>query len=532
MGFKKDINKDIGKRISHNDNNEGDKQTPYLGDRLIDNINKVKKDMNDSSDLSIRLVQLNNHIKYAILFIKNLIEERTLNSISTQLMELNNDENNHGEKNNKNVFNLFYSMLLGCRDVTEGDDYDSLYSFLLNGNTLILVDGCNKFIAVNTYHPEGREVDEPTSQTVIRGSKEAFVEKIDINISLIRKRIKSKSLVVENLTLGDVTNTTIMLMYIEHLAKKDIIHEIKRRLKQIKIDGVLDSGYIEELIKDDPFSIFPTFLNSEKPDAVSGALLEGRVAIFVDGTPYVLTAPCLFNEFFQVSEDYFHNFIIASMVRLIRYLAFFLTLLVPAFYIALTTFHQEMIPTPLLISIAAQREGVPFPAFVEAAIMLITFEILQEAGIRMPRAVGPAISIAGALVIGQAAVEAGIISAVMVIVVSITAISSFAITNYSMANGVRVLRFLFMILASIYGLYGIFMGLIILTLHLSKLKSIGIPYLTPMAPMIKGQNKDTILRAPLWTLKFRPVMTQETNELRINMGQPVESIKKDNQELR
>jgi spore germination protein KA len=278
-------------------------------------------------------------------------------------------------------------------------------------------------------------------------------------------------------------------VYIQNIAKDEIVQEIRTRLGKIEIDGILESGYIEELIKDDRYSIFPTFLSSEKPDSVAAALLEGKVAILVDGTPYVLTAPALMIEFLQSSEDYYHHYIVSSMMRFLRVMAFLLTLIVPATYIAVTTFHQEIIPTPLLVSIAAQREGVPFPALLEALMMEITFEILREAGIRMPRAIGPAISIVGALVLGQAAVEAGIISAAMVIVVSITAISSFAIPNYEMSNAIRLIRFILMLLAGVLGLYGVLMGLIVLVLHLCKIKSITVPYLTPIAPKNRAATR-------------------------------------------
>ncbi len=356
--------------------------------------------------------------------------------------------------------------------------------------------------------PKGRVITEPTTQNVIRGSKEAFTENIKENISLVRKRIKDKALRVESLSIGTITNTQIALMYIDKVAKEEIVDEIKRRLNKIKIDGILESGNIEELIKDDRYSIFPEFLSSEKPDSVAAALLEGKFAIFTDGTGYVLTAPAMFIEFLQASEDYYHQYMVSSVIRLIRYLALLLTLFIPAAYVALVTFHQEMIPAPLLISLAAQREGVPFPALFEAILMEVIFEILREAGIRLPRVIGPAISIVGALVLGQAAVEAGIVSAVMVIVVSITAISSFAIPNYSMANAVRLIRFAFMFLAGIFGLYGVFMGLIALILHLCKLKTIGIPYMAPIAPKTKYAMKDTILRYPIW-IKFKKAGQQK-----------------------
>ncbi|NLD47621.1 MAG: spore germination protein, partial [Clostridiaceae bacterium] len=347
-----------------------------------------------------------------------------------------------------------------------------------------------------------------------------------------RKRLKTKDLRIENLTLGNLTNTKVSLMYIDKIAKQEIVDEIRRRLNKIKIDAIIDSGNIDELIRDDRFSIFPELQNSEKPDSVTANLLEGRVAIFVDGSSFVLTAPALFVEFLQVSEDYYHHFIVSTFIRVLRYSAVFLTLFVPAIYISLLTFHKEMIPTPLLISIASQREGIPFPTFIEAMLMEGVFEILREAGIRMPRVVGPAISIVGALVLGQAAVEAGIVSAFMVIIVSITAISSFAIPNYSLGNAVRIIRFVLMVLAGLFGLYGVFMGFITLILHLCKLKSIGIPYMLPIAHKTKYAAKGSIIRYPLWHNKTQTIAISGFNIPGADADNVVTKKEKENPEFR
>jgi spore germination protein KA len=277
------------------------------------------------------------------------------------------------------------------RKVTQGSSLEKVLDGLLSGELVFLIDGKNEFLSIDAYSPEGRAVEEPTSQSIVRGPMEGFTEELGINVALIRKRIRDKELKLENLTIGNRTITNVTLMYINDLAKQEIIDEIRRRLNAIQIDGILESGYIEELIKDNRYSIFPTFLNSEKPDTVAACLLEGKAAILVDGTPFVLTAPALFAEFFQASEDYYHQYHIATLVRLFRYMALILSMFVPALYIALAAFHQEMIPTPLLISMLAQREGVPFPSAVEVFMMEGIFEIMREAGIRMPRIIGPAI---------------------------------------------------------------------------------------------------------------------------------------------
>jgi spore germination protein KA len=513
------------------ENNKVNESISNISKDISENITKIKNDFGYSSDLKVDYFKFDNNkdLICANLYIKTLVDKSILNTLS---LELNNLKCQSCSPKSDMNFDTLMGCFSGLRDSKEGFNYETLYDDLLSGNTVFLIDGFNKFFTVVTTTDEGRSIQEPTSQTIIRGPKDGFTEKINCNTLLIRRRIKNKDLRIENLSIGSVTKTTISLMYIDKIAKDEIVQEIRARLGKIKIDCILESGYIEELIKDDRHSIFPTFLNSEKPDSVVAALLEGKAAILVDGTPYVLTAPALMVEFFQVSEDYYHHYIISSTMRFLRYVAFFLTLLTPATYVAITTFHQEMIPTPLLISIAAQREGVPFPVLIEALSMEFTFEILREAGIRMPRAIGPAISIVGALVLGQAAVEAGVISAAIVIVVSITAISSFAVPNYEMSNAIRVLRFSLIFLAGVLGLYGVFMGLIILVLHLCKIKSIGVPYLTPIAPKVKGGNKDTFFRFPLWKMKYRPTYISGTNKVRVDEKNPVTSNQKKKPELR
>ncbi|QTL99242.1 spore germination protein [Iocasia frigidifontis] len=502
-----------------------------ISKNLNKNISKIKDDFGHSSDLVINYFKLdkNKDLICANIYIDSLVDRSTINNLSSELTKLKYEYCNSKPEISFDVLMNYFS---GLTDSIDSYDYDTLYENILAGNTVFLIDCYDKFFTVLTKNDEARSVTEPTSQTVIRGPKDGFTEKINKNIQLIRERIRNKNLKIENLSIGSITKTRVSIMYINKIARDEIVQEIRNRLDQIEIDGILESGYIEELIKDNRYTIFPTFINSEKPDSIVGALLEGKVAILINGTPFVLTAPALMIDFLHSSEDFYHNYIVSSMLRFFRFIAFFLTLLVPSLYIAITSFHQEIIPTSLLISIAAQREGVPFPALVEALLMELTFEIIREAGIRMPRAIGPAISIVGALVLGEAAVNAGIISSVMVIVVSITAISSFAIPYYEMANAARVIRFILMFLAGLLGLYGIFMGLIVLVLHLCNIKSITVPYLTPIAPKIKGGYKDTILRFPVWAMKYRPKGISGTDTARVDEHNPVSPDQKEEPELR
>jgi len=497
---------------------------------LFATLTRIKTDFGQSDDLVVNCFQwtVNPSSVCATLYIKNLVNIDTINSLSEEIAVL---KKGIGNKTGLplNEIRTYFSAV---RSLNEGHSFINLYNELLSGNTVFLSNGCSNYISIPTECLQGRSVEEPSSQTVIRGPKEGFTEKIGRNILLVRKRIKSSKVRLENLSVGELTKTSVCLMYIKNIAKDSIVREIRERIGKIETDSVLEGAYIEEWIKDDRYSVFPVFLSSEKPDSVAAAILEGKVAIFTDGTPYVLTAPAVMAEFLHASEDFYHHFIISSMMRFLRFIALFLTLLVPSAYIAVTTYHQEILPTPLLVSIAAQREGVPFSTFMEAFLMESTFEVLRESGVRMPRAIGPAISIVGALVLGQAAVEAGIISAAMVIIVSITAISSFAIPNYEMSNAIRTARFIFMVLAGVMGLYGVFIGLMILTLHLCKLKSIGIPYLTPIAPWIKSANTDTLFRFPLWSMKNRPFGIHGADKRRVGGKYASRTEKKESPEFR
>jgi spore germination protein KA len=302
--------------------------------------------------------------------------------------------------------------------------------------------------------------------------------------------------------IGTRTGTDICIAYIKDLASKDLINELRQRLQRINTDAILESGYIEQFIEDEPLSIFSTVANSEKPDKVAAKLLESRAAIIVDGTPFVLTVPMLFFESFQSEEDYYSRPFLASMIRLLRFSAYLISILAPALYVALTTFHQEMIPTPLLLTMVSAHKGVPFPAVLEAGLMIFAFEILREAGVRLARPIGQAVSIVGALVIGEAAVSAGLVGAPMVIVVALTAVSSFVIP--SQTDSGAVIRYVLLILAGFMGAFGIAVGMLAIFIHLASIRSFGTPYLTALAPFNKNDMKDIFVRGPLWTMNKQP----------------------------
>ncbi|WP_339214058.1 spore germination protein [Ornithinibacillus sp. FSL M8-0202] len=494
-----------------------------ISKNLYENRHLVLTILGNSSDIITREIDLTfpHQTKAMIIFMDELVDKETVQHylLDPIINHLHRNEIVDDLNEAATIYKHIMKSITSA-ELTEIDTINQLLDHLLTGDTILLVDGFELGIAVGSKGGSERSVEPPTTQQVVRGPKDSFTESISVNTALLRKRIKDPNFWLESSTHGRKTKTKVVIAYIHGIVTPGIVEEVKTRLEKIDIDSILESGYIEELIQDETYTPFPTILNSERPDTICAGLLEGRVAILVDGTPFVLLVPALFVDFFKSSEDYYQRSDIASLIRIIRYISFFLALLTPSVYIALTTFHQEMIPTTLLVSLAAQREGIPFPALIEALIMELTFELLREAGVRLPSTVGSAISIVGALVIGQAAVDAGIVSATMVIVVSLTAISSFVFPNYNLAISVRMLRFLFMILAATFGLFGIFIGLLLLTLHLTSLRSFGIPYLSPFASYISSDQLDAIILLPKWKQLFRSRLVNQQNITRAKPRKP------------
>ncbi|TEB16470.1 Spore germination protein B1 [Pelotomaculum sp. FP] len=407
------------------------------------------------------------------------------------------------------------SILVAAEIRSKVYNMQDVVSEILYGGTALFIDGCEEAVITILKEWPQRPVDKADVEGTVRGPKESFNEIISVSTSLVRRRLRTPNLVIEGLNLGRMTHTSVAVAYLKGVVSPGLLKEVRQRIDRIDIDGILESGYIEELIQDDPYSPFPQIAYTERPDRVVAALLQGRVCVFTDGTPMVLFMPATFSDLVQNPEDYYERYHFATMIRLIRSLGLAVALLLPSFYIAITTFHQEMIPTQLLISIAASREGVPFPALVEALIMEITFEALREAGLRLPRAVGQAVSIVGALVIGQAAVQAGIVSPLMVIVVAVTGIASFMSPSYSLALALRLIRFPLMFLAATLGLFGVMTGVLAMLIHLAGLRSFGVPYLSPLTPLKISDLKDFVVRAPWWAMHKRPSELVKRNVRRI-----------------
>ena len=389
---------------------------------------------------------------------------------------------------------------------------EELISAMLAGYSILFVDGSSGGLSLNVQGWETRAISEPSTEKGIRGPREGFTESLPVNLTLIRRRIQNPDLKFVFSEVGIRSKIQVCLCYLENLASPDILKELQSRLETVEVDHISDTGYLAELLRDEPYSPFEMIGSTERPDSVVGKMMEGRIALLVEGSPFALTLPYLFVENFQTSEDYYLNYYFASANRMLRVVGAFLSISIPALYLALVSFSQEMLPTMLLLSIANARKAVPFPTIVEAVLMLTVFEILREAGARIPAAIGQAVSIVGALVLGQAAVDARLVSAPMVIVVGVTGITS--LLNPRLTGPLLVVRLFLLLSAFLMGLYGYFLGLLGLVVHLMGLRSFGVSYMLKVGSIKPNDIKDSVFRAPWWKLYLHPVIAGTRNRKR------------------
>lgn len=493
-------------KLKHlNDTNNYQEEERIIPDSIEVFKERLERVFYDCSDFSLREITLGDQtkVKLIVAFIDGLVDKNLVNNdVLRPLMIDSREADLSIHFNQSTALKILKNDLLTTCDLQEVKSFKQLVTAILAGDSIIYIDGERVGFKAGTRGWERRGIDEPQTEAVVRGPREGFSETLRTNTALLRRKIKNHKLKLEMLTLGEQTNTDICLCYIKDLVHRDILETVRRRLKRIKTDAILESGYIEEFIEDAPFSVFPTMANSEKPDIVAAKILEGRVAILCDGTPFVLTVPHFFIETLLSSEDYYNRPFFASLVRILRLLALILTTVLPGFYVAMVAFHQDVIPFKLLLTITASREGIPFSVFTETLLMGVTYELLREAGVRMPRPFGQAISIVGALVLGQAAVEAGITSTPVIMVTAITAITSFIIPP--LKGTLPIIRLILILVANILGLLGMALVIIIIFIHMSGLRSFGIPYLAPFSPFTGADLKDTLLRYPLWAMWTRP----------------------------
>ena len=493
----KEINKDI--------ENKG------LDKSLDNNISLFKNIFKNDETLVIREIQ-NKRLKAAqccIIYLDGMVNTEIVNNNIIQPV-LRSDLSEDIESDN--LLEELKKKVIVSNNVTLETEINKIVSSVIYGDTLFLLEGYDKALVISSKGWQTRSITEPDSAKVIRGPREGFTESIMVNLSLVRRKIKNPDLKFKFKEIGERTNTKTCICYIEGLALDGILSELTQRLDKIEIDSIIDSGYIQELIRDAPYTPFETVGSSERPDVIAAKLLEGRIALFVDGSPFVLTVPYLVVENFQASEDYYNNYIFATMNRLIRGFTAVTTVAIPALYLSVVNYHQEMLPTPLLMSVSASRKGVPVPTAVSLFLMLFIFDILREAGTRMPGNIGQAVNIIGTIVLGQAAVEAKLVSAPVIIVTSLTGITT--LINMNFLSATIIWRTSLLIGASFLGIYGLFMVLIVLYMNLMSIRSFGVPYMMNVTRAKNHDGQDAWIRAPWWTMTLRPKIMAAKNLVR------------------
>lgn len=457
---------------------------------LQNNREELKRIFNNTSDLILYEFTTLGENRGMVAYIESLIDRNGLygDLIKPLIQELISPQDI-----------LSVVPIAGAQEVY---DMEKISQDMLIGDAALFIEGIEVGYLFELGKWERRAINEPENERVIRGPKEGFVEDINVNKSLIRHKIKNTNLVFEDYTLGIQTNTNISLVYMSNIVNPDILDEVRRRIKGISLSSILDSSYIEYYIEDAPRSLICTMGHTEKPDVASGKILEGRIAIICDGSPNVITIPKIFIENLQSPEDYYVRYQYGTYLRVIRFMAFMMAIVLPGFVVALKTFHHEMIPTRLLMSMASGREGVPFTALIEGLLMIIFLELMKESSIRIPGNIGPAVTTISGLVLGQTAVQAGLVGPIMVIVVAATGISEFIIPEQK--EMIVLYRFIILFIGGTLGLFGVVCGLTIMLVHLISLRSFGVPFMYPLAPYDKEGMKDFIYMRPLKEMTFRP----------------------------
>lgn len=489
-----------------------DEKPNYVDSEL--NSESIMQILQQSKDVQFRSVFINGkeNLPVTVVFIDGLINQQLISDYI--LKPLAQEPKFSSITSEKDAIELIERGSIYFSSQNKRKNINDVVGDVLNGNTALIFDKENTAFTFDTKGFEKRSITEPTGENVIKGAKDSFVEDFRTNTATVRRKLKTHNLVVEKTKVGKQSVTDVAIIFLNGITNKHIVEEIKKRLDKIDTDGVLTSGIIEENIIDNKYSPFPQVIFTERPDKFCANIVEGRVGIVIDGIPVTMIVPASFNTFLQAPEDYAQNFIVSSVIRSLRFILVLITLFLPGFYVSLTTFHQEMIPTELALAITASKEGVPFPSFVEVIFMLVAFEVLIEAGLRLPKTIGQAVSIVGAVVVGQAAVDARLVSPAVVVIVSLTAISSFTMPNQDFSNALRLWRFAFVLVSSVIGLFGLSLGGILLLNHLSHMEIYGVPYMSPFVGEENKAMQDSIFRFPFSALYMRPVSLKTLNKKR------------------
>lgn len=474
-----------------------------------ENMDYLKEIFKDTTDIVFREFNVGD-LLCGLIYIDGMASKELLNDFLLEpMMEMRGQVVDPKELQNK---------IIAVSDMKEINKLTDGINIILAGETLVFIDKLPGALTIANRSWPNRGVGEPSGETVIRGSREAFTETVRFNTALLRRRIRDVGLKIESMQCGVRSKTDIAIVYIDDIVNTDVLEELKRRLDRIDIDAILDSGYIEQFIEDNDKTPFPQVQSTERPDVVAAALYEGRVGIIVDGSPFALIVPAVLVDFFQSPDDYYSSWINGSVVRFIRIIGVALTLVLPGLYVAVTSFHSDIIPMKLAYAIAASREGVPFASYVEVLVMEASLMFLIEAIIKLPKPMGSTIGIVGGLIIGQSAVSAGLVSPIMVIILGLTAITTFLIPNYAITSAFTYYRLIIIILSAFFGLYGIMIGVIFLIIHLTRIKSFDIPYLAPAVDLTWGDLKDLYVRMPIKNFKERPEFLKPRDKVRQNNG--------------
>jgi len=484
------------------------------------NVEKVKEILKDCDDVVYRdfKVGAKQNFSLCIVYVDGLINKESVSDfVLESLMEGARGLEPSPKGIKDNLIELITKGNISITEIEEVSTIEETIDAILSGETALFIDKYDKAIILSSRGWPTRSINESQVETVVRGPRDAFTETLKVNTTLIRRRIKDPKLKVKMVQIGRRSKTDVAVMYIEDIANDDILAEVFTRLEKVDVDAIVESAILEEHIQDDYYSPFPQIENTERPDSVAASLYEGRIALVVDNTPSVLVVPATIGTIMQSSEDYYTRWVVAGITRIIRYIAAAVAVLAPGLYIAITSFHPGLLPTRLAFYVAGTRVNVPFPAVIEAFLMEITIEFLREAGTRISGPIGTTIGIVGGLIIGQAAVEAGIVSPLMIIIVAVTTVASFTIPSYEFAAALRFYRFFVMVLASILGLYGIMLGIILMLTHLADLNSFGIPFTSPFSGLglNTGDLKDVLARVPMSRMRYRPTFTYPKDKKRI-----------------
>lgn len=484
---------------------------PEPSDTISDNYEESLRYMKDvysiplNSDIVLRefiIKYKEKPVKAFIIFFDGMTDTDMINDFILQPLMVSSELNIDDSTDSLEEF--ISQQLLPHGQVNIVKSYRKVIDEINYGGCGLFANGVAVGFVSDVKGWEHRGVEKPNNELVIKGSQEAFNEQLRTNTAHLRRRIKDENLIAEDIKIGKKSKTPCNIIYIKSVANDMLVGEVRRRLSSINVDYLLDTGVLEQLIEDSTFFPAPQILSTERPDYVSEMLINGRVAIIVAGSPNVLVVPITAYELLHSVEDEYIRFPYANLLRIIRIIAVIIALLLPGIYIAITNYHQEMIPTDLLLAIEASWEKVPFQSVVELIIMEISFELIREAGIRVPGPIGPTLSIVGALILGQAAVEANVVSPILIIVVAITGIGSFAIPSYPMGYSIRIMRFVFIFLGTIAGFLGITFGLFLLGIWSTSVKSFGVPYMSPIGPKTSNNLFKVIFRAPEWKMEYRP----------------------------